>query len=66
MIAIFVIELGRDLIFELARRAQLHRALVRNHVDRGCLAHQAQFLAAFEEAHIVQDIVQRNELGRHM
>ena len=57
-------ELGLDLVFHHARAAGLHRAPVcagRNF--RGAL-HEADFLRPLEQAHLVQDVVEGDELTR--
>ena len=62
----FIEQLGLQLIFIFTRTAGFHGINMGLHRNFCRLAHQLNFFTAFEQTHIVQQMVQRNEFIRRM
>src|ERR1700722_9525515 len=59
-------QLGHDLVFHASRPAEAHRAYVRAAGDLAGAAHQTELAAALEQPHVVQHMIERDELLRRM
>ena len=59
-------QLRHHLVFRATGTREAHRALVRAHGDAGRLAHRVHFRARLEQAHVVQQVVERDELLRRL
>ncbi len=55
-----------DFVFPHARSTMAHRPLVRRHTNARGFAHRRDLAAAFEQAHVVQVMIQRNEFLRRV